>query len=327
MRSALLVAVALCAACKGEPFRPDAQIDGPSVDAYKPPWFFPTPGEVKNWDIQLAAPYDFATARAMIVVDLWEVVPSAMTITYDDASTVNVPAGSQPTAIATLAAAGTTVICQVGTGAMKLTDPDAMKFPGYEANPPNRPTAVAAGSAIGWSTSLTDANERFVDFRIAGAAAVVMKRITFAKQIGCDGVLAYRNDAASFTAASGFTHGFSEITSAQETDWIVDVAKAGHDIMISVGGRGGHGAPNVGEIDDDYDWLMAERCTEIPDCDLARPFIESQRAVFGLDYDVQDDGTTANALATVCARWVNGMVDGVMKQATLDGSFRMVCGA
>lgn len=324
MRSALLVAVALSAACKGEPFRPDAQIDG-SPDAYKPPWFYPAPGEVKNWDIQLAAPYDFATARAMMVVDLWAVVPSATTITYDDASTVSVPAGVQPAAIATLKAANTTVICQVGTGAMKLTDPDAMKFPGYEANPPNRPTPVPTNSSIGWSTTLTDANERFVDFRIAGAAAVLKKRIAFAKQIGCDGILAYRNDAASFIAPDPVTHGFSEITSMEETDWIVAVAKAGHDLMISVGGRGGHGAPNVGEINNDYDWLMAERCAEVGDCDLARPFTSVYRAVFGLDYDLQDDGTTPNSLTGVCQEWANNMVDGVMKTANLDGGFRMVC--
>lgn len=325
MRSALFVAVALFSACKGEPFRPDAAADGPSIDAYKPPWFFPAPGTVKNWDIQLAAPFDFATARAMMVVELWDVVPAARQITYDDASTVNVPAGAQPTAIATLKAAGTTVICHVGLGAVRLDDPDATKLPGYEANPPNRPTPVAAGSAIGWSTTTADANERFVDFRNTAAAAVLKKRVQLAKDIGCDGILAYRMDAASFVApASTLEHGFSTITSMQETQWIVDVAKLGHDLMISVGGRGAHAAANLSEIVDDYDWLMAERCTEVPDCDATRPFIEAKRAVFGLDYDVDEQGNPTT-LTNVCADWVNGMIDGVMKTAALDASFRMVC--
>lgn len=323
MRSALFVAVALCAACKGEPFRPDAQIDGPPVDAFQPPWFYPEPGTVKNWDIQVAAPYDFSQMRAMMIVDLWDVVPMATTITYDDASTVNVPAGSEATAIATLKGAGTTVICQVGIGAIDLGDPDAMKFPGYEAAPPDRPTPVASGSAIGWSTP-AGASERFVDFRNATAAAVLKKRIAFAKQIGCDGILAYRNDAALFSDPS-FTHGFATISAAEQTQWIVDVAKAAHDIEISAGGRGAHSAPWVGDVDDDYDWLLAERCTEIPDCDLARPFIEAGRAVFGLDYDIDEEGSPT-VKSTICSRWVDAMVDGVIKQAALTGGFRDACG-
>jgi hypothetical protein len=321
MRSALFLAVGLVTACKGDPFRPDAG-DEMMIDAYKPPWFFPAPGEVKNWDIQVNAPYTL-TPRPMVIVNIWDITP-ATTITYDDASTVPVPAGSQNGMFAALKAGGK-VICHVGTGAMRLDDPDAMKFPGYEATPPDRPTPVAANSAIGWSTTVADAEERFVDFRNATAAAVLLKRVKLAKDIGCDGILAYRNDASAFGPTEPLQHGFSEITSMVETEWIVKVAKAGHDLMISVGGLGGHADPSVGEIDDDYDWIMAERCGEAGDCDAARPFIEQHRAVFGLDYDFAEDGVTPNALATICTKWVNGQVDGVMKKTTLDGSYREVC--
>src|SRR6188508_3425186 len=98
MRFALCAAAvfALVAACKGDPVRPDA---GPTLDAYNPPWFHPTPGQIKNWDIQLAAPYDFATQRAMVIVDVWDMVPSARMLEYGDGDPVAVPAGSQPTRI------------------------------------------------------------------------------------------------------------------------------------------------------------------------------------------------------------------------------------
>lgn len=318
MRSALFVALACLAACKGDPVRPDAGDD--IVDAYKPPWFYPAPGEIKDWDIQIKAPYNLVP-RPMVIVNLWDITPAA-TITYDDASTVAVPAGAQAGTLAALKAGGK-VICHVGTGAISLTDPDAMKFPGYEATPPDRPTPVANGSAIGWSTPAA-ANERFVDFRNATAAAVLLERIKLAKDIGCDGVLAYRNDAAAFTEASN-THGFATISSMQETDWIVKVAKAGHDLMIAVGGRGGHGEANIGEIDDDYDFLVAERCTEVPNCELARPFIEAHHAVFGIDYDTDQLGNPQTLATQICPDWVNGMVDGVQKTTALDGSFRMTC--
>jgi hypothetical protein len=111
----------------------------------------------------------------------------------------------------------------------------------------------------------------------------------------------------------------------QTTDWIEKVAKAGHDLMIAVGGRGGHAAPNVGEIDDDYDFLVAERCTAAPNCDLARPFIEAHHAVFGIDYNLDQAGVAQTLETQICPDWVNGMIDGIQKTAALDGSFRMTC--
>jgi hypothetical protein len=321
MRSALFVAAMLATACKGDPARPDAGDKLP--DAYKPPWFYPAPGEVKNWDIQLGG-YNFGTPRAMMVVNLWDVVPSATTITYDDSSTVTVPAGSQPGAIATLKAGGAQVMCHVGMGSVNIaTDPDRMKFPGFEASPPDRPTAMANGSSIGWSTP-AGANERFVDFRNATAASVLKKRIKLAKDIGCGGILAYRNDASAFVDDPGKTPGFT-VTSFDETAWITDVAKAGHDLMISVGGRGGHAEPNVGEIANDYDWLIAERCAEVGDCDAPRSFLEQQHAVFGIDYDLATDGTTMLDIALLCQRWRDGQVDGIQKKEALDGGFRVSC--
>jgi hypothetical protein len=321
MRSALFVAAALASACKGDPARPDAA--DIIIDAYKPPWFYPAPGEVKNWDIQLGS-YDFGTPRAMIVVNLWDVVPTATTITYDDASTVTVPAGSQATAIATLKAGGAQVMCHVGMGAVNIvTDPDREKFPGFEATPPDRPDPIDSGSSIGWSTP-AGADERFVDFRNLTAASVLKKRIKLAKDIGCGGILAYRNDASAFAEDPGKTPGF-DVTSFDETAWITDVAKTGHDLMISVGGRGGHAEPNVGEIDDDYDWLVAERCAEVGDCDAPRSFIEQNHAVFGIDYDLAIDGTTALDIALLCQRWRDGQVDGIQKKAALDGQFRVGC--
>lgn len=322
MRSALFVAVALVAACKGDPVRPDAA--EVVVDAYKPPWFYPAPGEVKNWDIQINAPYSLVPGqRAMMVVDLWDVAP-ASTITYDDNSMVTVPAGSQAGALTSLKAAGAVVICHVGTGAMRLDDPDAMKFPGYAASPPNRPDPIAGGSSIGWSTTDGDAMERFVDFRNPTAAAVLLRRVKLAKEIGCDGILAYRNDGSLFGSTATFKNGFTDISPADETAWIVKVAKQGHDLMISVGGRDTHTSGGLTEIVDDYDWIVAEQCAEDNNCDLARPFLEAHRAVFGLDYNLTRAGT-AQSITTVCLDWVNGQIDGVLKSAALDSTVREVC--
>jgi hypothetical protein len=329
MRFAQFVALGVwaLAACKGDPHRPDAA-DQPILDAYSPPWFHPTPGEHTNWDIQLAAPYTLtAEQRSMMIVELFDVVPSATTLDYGDGAPVTVAAGSQPTAIADLKARGTAVICHVGTGAIKLTDPDAMKFPGYEASPPNRPDAVAAGSVIGWSTTMDDANVRFLDIRAGSRPQFekyIMKRIELAKQIGCDGIAAHHNDAVQYQADLGT--GFPMIQAEEERDWVVALAQKAHDpaIQIAIGGRGGYSMTGFDALIDDYDFMIAERCTEIPDCDAAKVMINYQRAVFALDYDVKQNGTTYNK-ALVCQEWTRGNVDGVIKKPALDGSFRETC--
>jgi hypothetical protein len=157
------------------------------------------------------------------------------------------------------------------------------------------------------------------------AEDVLLKRVQLAKTIGCDGILAYRNDAAAFGPTEPLQHGFTEITPMVQTDWIVKVAKTGHDLMIAVGGRDVHTDPSIDQIDDDYDFIVAERCGEAGDCDRARTFIEQHRAVFGLDYDIKEDGVTPNDLLTVCSKWVNGQVDGIMKSVALSSSLRRTC--
>ena len=329
MRFAPFVALGAWAlvACKGEPHRPDAP-DQPLLDAYNPPWFHPKPGEVTSWDIQLQAPYTLtAESRQMMIVELFDVVPAATMLDYGDGAPVTVPAGTQPTAIAELKARGTTVICHVGTGAIKLTDPDATKFPGYEASPPNRPDPVATGSVIGWSTSETDANVRFLDIR-AGSLALfekyIMKRIELAKQIGCDGIAAHHNDAVQYQADLGT--GFPMIQAEEQRDWIVKLAQKAHDptVQIAIGGRGGYSMTGFDALIDDYDFMIAERCTEIPDCDAAKVMISYDRAVFALDYTVKQNGTPYNK-ALVCQEWMRGPVDGIIKTVALDGSFRETC--
>ena len=104
-----------------------------------------------------------------------------------------------------------------------------------------------------------------------------MARITLAKQIGCEGIAASRNDATAFQDDAAFGTGFSSIPAADQTSWVVALAQKTHDLVLSFGGRGGHTDTGLDVLVDDYDWLIAERCTEIPDCDRTRRLIEKPR--------------------------------------------------
>lgn len=329
MRSAstvlLLCILGSLAACKGEPFRPDAQRDAYDPDAYVRPWWTPEPGEAANWDIQLTE-VDLTEQRAMIVLDLWDSVPSEQTITYADLSTVTVPAGVNATAIADLKARGTIVICQVNTGAVELDAPDAMRFPGWEADPPNRPDPPAAGSVIGWDTG--DPNERYLDVRTAARAQwseLVVKRLELADEIGCDGIAPDHNDVFFYgTDATGFDH---VSVPDQVTAWFREVAMHAHTFELSVGMRNGHYLPQgqPQELVEDFDWIMIERCAENQDCGNARPFADTLKAIFAIDY--MDDGSgNGVSLAFACQEYANNMIrDGLYKTVALSGTFRDTC--
>ncbi|MDX2094269.1 MAG: endo alpha-1,4 polygalactosaminidase [Kofleriaceae bacterium] len=316
-----LVVLGLAAGCDNGKMHlhPEAgtRPDSPTVT-----WWRPMPGTVKNWDVQLAAPFDVSAARTMYDLDLWAVTP-ATTIDHGDGAPVTVPAGPLAGTIEMLKARSPkpVVICHVLTGAVRLTDPDASKFPGFEASPPDDPDPPAANSVIGWSTPAGE-GERFLDIRASSRAqfqALIWKRLDLAKQIGCDGVEADRNDMIMLQP------GWS-LTPSDQTSWYVEVAMQAHQRGLSVGLKNGNTVPGqIDELVSSFDWMMVERCGEFEDCDSARPMLNLQRAVLAIDYQSDIDGNPRNE-AVDCARQVDSMIDdGLVKDNALSSAYRHQC--
>ncbi|HEX8109790.1 MAG TPA: endo alpha-1,4 polygalactosaminidase [Kofleriaceae bacterium] len=301
----------------------------------------PKPGDAPNWDIQLAAPFDVSAPRTMYDLDLWSLVPSPTTLDYGDGKPVTVPRGALAGTIAQLHARTppAIVICYVETGMLDLQRPDAVKFLGYDPDPTQIPdnkdvmnTAVkgapASGSVIGWS--LGDVKLRFLDARQASRAQwapILFKRFDLALQIGCDGVDPAHNDSAAY--ATGFN-----ITSDDALTWYAEVAQEGHARKLSTGMR--NSVTLLESIDpgaNQFDWLILERCGELEaggtqGCDTARPFLNAQKDVFAIDYNVAQDGTAQTA-TTVCAPQLKEtIVDGLYKDAPPTGKtmIRQQCG-
>ncbi|MGE3544795.1 MAG: endo alpha-1,4 polygalactosaminidase [Kofleriaceae bacterium] len=307
----------------------------------EPAWWSPRPGDAKNWDIQLAEPFNITEPRVMYTFDLWDVVPAATTIEYGDGDPVAVPPGVLPTAIAELHTRmvdgqPTIVICRVSTGAIDLGDPDARKFPGFEPNPPDRPDPPAPGSVIGWSTFASDGvtnnpSERYLDISAANRdmwSALIFKRFDLAKQIGCDGVAPTRNDVPpnlddpTQPGEGGFAFPIQDMTS-----WYARVAEEAHvPRELSVGMEGGYiYTGQTDELDDDFDWLMIERCGEFAYCDNARPFIAALKPVFAIDYDTNEFGEPQNSTIVCNAQQQALLNDGLIKDVLLTSAVRQPC--
>jgi hypothetical protein len=291
-------------------------------DAYEAPWWTPMPGEARNWDIQLdPAVFDFSAARDMYVVDLWNVA-TPTTLDYGDGSPVTVPAGPQAGKIAEIKARGAKVICRVGTGAIRLTDPDAMKFPGYEAAPPDRPNLPTAGSSIGWTTN--EPMERFLDIRAASRPmweSRIWKRFDLAKQLGCDGI---EHDwvfaIGGLSGAPDDSGWMAEVS--DQSSFGADVAMQAHDRELSSGMQ--NGTLITDAFSPNFDWLLVERCGEFRDC-RTMPFTNLRKAVFALEYTTDEFGDP-QAPDAPCSGHVNFQIeDGLVKDLALSSAFRHQC--
>lgn len=324
-RALLLLGFVLVAGCKPDPFRPDAGPplpDAPPPDG-PPPWWQPVPGEAADWDIQLAAsPFDVSTPRAMYTIDLWDAVPSVQTLDYGDGTPVTVPAGANAGVIAQLQ--GQTppaiVVCHVGTGAIRLDDPDAVKFRGYTATPPDRPDPLATGSVIGWSTPDGGPNERFIDIHETSRDAVVpliAKRIELARAIGCDAIAAMHNDLHVYQNPGDAGHGFAEVMREEYMSWSRELATRAHAVELSIGPRT-KSEIGIDELSMTYDWMMTDRCAEYENCTKVQEFINKQKAVFAIEYKLDEDGNP-NTTTILCSK-LGTIRDAIFKTAALDST-------
>ena len=326
------IVVVLVAACgdDGTPLVPPGLDGVDDADAAvpvctttaSPSWWTPAPGETKNWDIQLAAPFNTTAVRTMYELELFDVVPAATVIDYADGDPVTVPAGALAGTIATLHARNppAIVVCHVTTGALDLGDPDARKFPGFKADPPDAPTPPEAGSVIGWSVQ--DLSDQVRDLRGSEHGRwtpIMFKRFELAKTIGCDAVEVDRVD--NFKKTTGFSLVATEVTA-----FIGQVSDAVHANDLSAGVRNGFAIEGqIQTLAECYDFGMQDRCAEFNDCNRIGAFGGRGKAMFGLDIRLPDSSGYGVDPATVCPIYAQFETDGVVKAEALDSSFRKGC--
>jgi hypothetical protein len=322
--SILLLGLAACGD-DGPPIEPPPGPDAP----IEPEVWSPKPGEYSNWDIQLHAPLDLDATRAMYVLDLFDVVPAEQTLTYDD-GTLTVPAGALPTAIADLHAKDTIVVCSVGTGAIRLDDPDAPKFPGFDVTIPDNPTPPAAGSVIGWSTN--DPNEpmeRFLDIRESSRAVVtplISKRFELAKSIGCDAILV----AKTFMIPPSFDPGFV-VAENELLTYLSAVATLARtpddDTKVSVGLLDGFlGVAADDDVVAEFQFQVLQGMAAARQCcDEVRTMVNAGKAAFALDVLSTDPKAPLDETIACSEYDDGGMQDGLIKDAALSSAFRADC--
>ena len=256
----------------------------------------------------------------MYDLDLFAVVPAPTMVMYPDGSMLTFPAGAQATAIADLHAKGTIVVCRVGAGAIRLDDPDAMKFPGIEATPPNDPDLPAAGSVIGWDTldpNEANANERYLDISSADVPPLIRRRFELAKLIGCDAI-----DADKTLMISPLKPGFT-LDSTDARKYHLALAAIAHEstLELAMGLRNGLDLGTDDDIVAAYDFQITEGLAASGVCcDELRTFVNAKKAAFVVDY--MDEISVDSA----CMQYDQaGIQDGLVKDRALSSAFRGDC--
>jgi glycosyl hydrolase family 114 len=322
MRSATsVVLVGLGLAACGDDGPPLTPPDG----APPPPWWQPKPGEAANWDIQLHSPFDITAQRTMYELDLFDIVPADTKVDYGDGTPVTVKAGALKTAIADLHAKKTIVVCRVGTGAIRLDDPDAVKFPGYETSPPDNPTPPKPGSVIGWNTNDPNSpKERYVDIRTDKRglwSKLLDKRFGLAKMIGCDAIDPDKSEQLHVDGST-IKPGW-DVDMATQISWDLEVAGKIHAsaIQLSVGIHDGFFVADDTSILNAYDWALMERLVEsLVCCDELRPYTLRGKAALEIEYMSQV------SVQAACSAYAKGSVqDGLIKDDKLSSAFRADC--
>lgn len=167
--------------------------------------------------------------------------------------------------IDTIHGKGAKVICYFSAGTWEDYRDDADEFP-----------QVVIGKTLeDWP------DEKWLDVsEYEKFSAVMEARLDLAVDKKCDGVEpdnvdGYQND-------SGFS-----LTAADQLKYNKWLAEEAHKRGLSIGLK--NDLDQVDELVDFFDFAVNEQCFEYEECDLLKPFISANKAVFGVEYELEKE--------------------------------------
>lgn len=196
------------------------------------------------------------------------------------------------TVIDTIHSDGRVVICYFSAGSYEAWRPDAAQFP----------AEVLGAPLDGWE------GEQWLDIRrIDLLTPIMVARLDLAMQKGCDGV--EPDNVDGYANESGFP-----LTGDHQLTYNRWLAQAAHQRGLSIGLK--NDLDQIPQLVHDFDWALNEQCFEYDECETLLPFIEANKAVFGVEYTGNPDDfcPRANALN----------VDWLYKHLELD-EYRVAC--
>jgi hypothetical protein len=187
---------------------------------------------------------------------------------------------------------GRIVICYFSAGSWEDWREDAGDFP----------KAVLGNLLAGWP------DERWLDIRRTDLLGrIIGNRLDIAVEKGCDGV--EPDNVDGYINDSGFPLSYQD-----QLDFNRWLASEAHGRQLSIGLK--NDLDQVVELVDSFDWALNEQCFEYNECGLLLPFIQSGKAVFGVEYEGNPD--------SFCPAAIELNFDWLKKRKDLD-PWRVTC--
>ena len=161
-----------------------------------------------------------------------------------------------------LQARGVYVICYLSAGTYEEWRPDAMLFP----------ETVLGQELQDWP------GERWLDIRQIEILTPLMEnRLDLAVEKGCDGVDPDNIDG--FENQTGFL-----ITAEDQLLYNKYLSQAAHSRGLAIGLK--NDLNQIPELVSYFDWIVSEECFTYQECELLLPFVEMDKPVFVLEYEL-----------------------------------------
>jgi len=168
---------------------------------------------------------------------------------------------------------GRIVICYFSAGSYENWRPDRDKYP----------AEILGNNLDGWL------GEKWVDIRkIDKLGPILTARFDLAVTKKCDGI--EPDNVDGYTNNTGFP--LSANNQLVFNRWL---AAQAHSRGLSIGLK--NDLDQVPELVNNFDWALNEQCFQYDECDTLLPFIQADKAVFGVEYkgDTSDFCPKANS--------------------------------
>ncbi|GAK61588.1 putative endo alpha-1,4 polygalactosaminidase [Candidatus Vecturithrix granuli] len=197
----------------------------------------------------------------------------------------------EETTINTLHGQSKKVVCYFSAGSWEAWRPDADDFP----------EAVKGNPLEGWP------DERWLDIRSADVRSIMQNRLDLAMSKGCDGV--EPDNVDGYTNNSGFP-----LTAADQLAYNQFLAVEAHARNLAIGLK--NDLDQIVALVNDFDFAVNEQCFQYDECSLLQPFINQNKAVFGVEYELAVNAfcPQANSMHLSFAR-ANYDLDGTLWEA------------
>ncbi len=195
---------------------------------------------------------------------------------------------------------GRIVICYFSAGSIEEWRDDANDFP-----------QEAIGKELeGWD------GENWLDIRNPTVKEIMKKRLDLAKEKGCDAVDPDNMDG--YNNDTGF-----DLTAEDQLDYNKFIANEARRRGMSVGLK--NDLLQVKELAPYYDFAINEQCHIYNECDYLEPFVDSNKPVFNIEYDLKYVKNENGARDNLCEDSRNRGFTTLILPKELDGSFVYYC--